>query len=656
MSALSIGLSGLTANQLLIALAGQNIANAATPGYHRQAADLRPRSYGLPLGDGVQIAGIRRFGDSLLDDAVTQNNFDLQNVTTQLGNMQQLQSLLASGNGSLDQLLGQFFNQLEQLSAKPSDQAQRQVVLNSAVGLTNGINGLRGNIAQVKSGLDSQLQQVVNQINALTPQIADLNGQIQRATSQGLTVNELQDQRDQLISQLSDFADVRTINQDLGQKTVLAGGVPLVIGNQSTALEFTVDAKNQAVIATAGTPQNPLTVTGGQAGGLLTVRNSVLPNYQNRLDTLAQRLVTGLDGVHATGIPLSGPLTQLTGQRAVRNASVPLANAQVAFPPQAGTLTVSITDQATGQRTTHALAIDPATQSLQDVAAAFSSIPHLQGVVNTQTNTLSLIAQPGYGFDFAGRLSTQPDTSAITGTASPQIAGTYTGTTNDAYTFNVVGTGTVGVTPNLSLQVKNSSGQLLGTYNIGEGYSPGSDLPDINGVVAQLGAGTVNNGDQFGVQVTAKPDTSGILTALGINTLFVGDQASNLSVRPDLVANPQLLAGSRTGQAGDASNIQSLVKLRDTPLLANGSQTFVQYYSRLVGDVGTTTKQLGQDQAAKQVLDQQLRSQQQSIEGVDVNEELVRLSQFQQSFQATSKYLNVVDQTMDDLINIITVR
>src|SRR5437899_1716466 len=178
MPSLSIGLSGLTANQLLIELTGQNIANAGTPGYHRQVADLRSRSYGLNVGDGVQVAGVRRFTNSLLDLAVNQNNVDLQNVSTQLGNMRQLQSLLASGNGSVDQLLGQFFNQLEQLSSKPDDQAQRRVVLNSAASLTNGITSLLGNLDQVQHGIDSQLQQVVGQINTLAPQIADLNSQI----------------------------------------------------------------------------------------------------------------------------------------------------------------------------------------------------------------------------------------------------------------------------------------------------------------------------------------------------------------------------------------------------------------------------------------------------------------------------------------------
>ena len=654
MSGLWIGLSGLTVNQRLIDLTGQNITNAGTPGYHRQVADLAALAYGQLVGAGVAIQGVTRYTDSLVDGAVNQNNTELQNLTSQLTTMNQVQSYLASGSGSLDTLLTQFFNQVSQLTAHPDDAAQRAVVLKSASSVTNQINSLAGNFTQVKTGLNSQLQQTVTQINTLSSQVADLNGQIQTATTQGLTVNDLLDRRDQLVNQLAGYINIRTINQGQGQETVLAGGVPVVIGNQATALQFSVDTTDHAVISAAGSSQTPLNVTGGQVGGLLAVRNTTLPDYQNRLNTLAGQLVQGLDETQATGLPLSGPFTQLAGQRAVSDPSVPLAQAQLAFPPQAGTLTVSVTNQATGQRTTSQITIDPTTQSLQGLATAISGIPNLQGVVNAQTNTLTILAKPGYAFDFAGRLSTQPDTSAISGTAAPQISGNYTGTANDNYTFNVVGSGTVGVTPNLTLQVKNGSGSVIGSYNIGQGYSPGSPLPAVNGVVVSLGAGTVNNNDRFGVKVTAKPDTAGVLTSLGLNTLLTGDQAGNLAVRSDVLANPQLLAASRTGQAGDASNLQRFLQFRDTPVLNNGTQTVGQYYAGLVGDAGALTSQLNQNQTAQQALGRQLVSEQQSVEGVDVNEELVRLTQYQQAFQAASQYISVVNNTLSELFGIVS--
>ena len=122
---------------------------------------------------------------------------------------------------------------------------------------------------------------------------------------------------------------------------------------------------------------------------------------------------------------------------------------------------MSVTDLATGQRTTNQVTIDPTTQSLQDVASAIGKIPHLQGLVDSQTGTMQIVAQQGYAFSFAPQLATAPTTTAITGTTTAQVGGVYTGTTNSSLTFQVVGSGTVGVTPNLTLQVQDASGNTV---------------------------------------------------------------------------------------------------------------------------------------------------------------------------------------------------
>src|SRR5262249_50854454 len=153
----------------------------------------------------------------------------------------------------------------------------------------------------------------------------------------------------------------------------------------------------------------------------------------------------------------------------------------------------------------------------------------------------------------------------------PQISGTYTGPTNDNYTFTVVGSGTVGVTPGLTLELRDKSNTLLGSFNIGQGYEAGSALPAINGVTASVGAGTLNAGDSFQTRVIANSDTGNLLTSLGLGTLFTGDSASTLGVRPDLVNSPEQLHASRTGAFGDASNLQRLAQLRDNRSLANGT-------------------------------------------------------------------------------------
>src|SRR6185437_814334 len=401
---------------------------------------------------------------------------------------------------------------------------------------------LNSDLTQVSNGVDAQLSNTVADINSLAQRIAQLNGQIQSVSARGVNPNDQLDQRDQLINQLAGDIGVQVFPTDLNQVTVLAGGVPVVVGNSSTALKFSVNSSKQAQITVSGST-TPLTIVGGQVGGLLTVRNQTLPDVQNQLNTLAGTLAQQVDNVQATGLGLSGPSTFLAGTRGATSLTKPLNQAGLAFPPQAGSLFVSVTDLSTGARTLTQINIDPATQSLNDVASALSTVPNIQAITDPQTGTLQVLAKPGFAFDFAGQPPTAPDTSGFTGTAAPQIGGQYTGTGNDKYTFQVVGSGTVGVTANLTLQVKDAGGNPVTTLNIGQGYSPGTALTVANGVTVKLASGTANNGDTFSTPVVAQPDTAGILTALGLGTFFTGSTPPDLAVQPALVNNPSLLAG-----------------------------------------------------------------------------------------------------------------
>lgn len=656
MSSFSTGLSALNTSQQALDLIGQNISNANTPGYHRQVARLADRSpveiQGLSIGTGVQITNIARMRDALIEAALTQQQSDLSGTTSQLTAMQQLESSLTGDDGSIHDRLEAFFNQLEQLSAKPDDSTLRQGVLGSAAALTDQLNATASQFDGIRNGLDQQIAGIVKEINPIARQIADLNGQIQRAQASGVDPNDLLDQRDQLVNELADRVGVRVIEQDQGQTTVLLGGVALVVGTQAAQLSSTVDDQGDAAITLAGSDQ-PIDISGGKLGGLLNVRNQSLPDFKGQLDSIAHELIAQLDAVHSTGIGLNGPMTQAFGQRAVRSVSAPLADAGLAFPPQAGSLYVSVTNLATGERTLHQIAIDPQTQSLSDVASAISAVGNVQAIADGQTGTLKIFAASGYAFDFAGRLQPSPATSGITGTTAPTIGGAYTGAANDAFTYRFAGSGTIGVTPGLKLEVKNSAGSVVASLDVGQGYAPGSDLQVADGVTVRLAAGSANTNDTFSSQVVADADTAGILPALGINSFFTGQDATDISVRDDLLSNPVLLAASTNGDPGDGSNLRAMAAVRDEPLLGSSTQTLSQAYVAMVGDVGQQVQALDQRQTNQTALNQSLQAQQQSVSGVDPNEELVHMVQFQRMFQMASRYVSTVNEAMDDLFKII---
>ena len=251
-----------------------------------------------------------------------------------------------------------------------------------------------------------------------------------------------------------------------------------------------------------------------------------------------------------------------------------------------------------------------------------------------------------------GWLPTSPVNVNINGTALPTVSGSYTGPGNDNFTFTVLGSGTVGTTVGLQLEVRNSANNVVATLNIGAGYTPGTALTVGNGVSVVLSAGT-SNGGTFAIPVTAQPDTTGLLAALGVNALFTGNGATTIGVNTALVADPGLLAVSRSGQPGDASNLERFAGLRDAQLLNGATQTFGQYFDALTGDVGSTVRGLDDLQSAVDALQQHLFAQEQSVTGVDVNEESVNLVQYQRLIEASSRYLNVVNSALDTILQIV---
>jgi flagellar hook-associated protein 1 FlgK len=333
---MSIGLSALSANQTALDVTGQNIANVNTPGYHRQLPVFVDRTYagpeGLQIGSGVQVTDIRHIRSQLLETELTQNQSQTSDTTAQLDAARQIEAFLNPTNGSLSSAMDTFFSNLQQLSTTPEDAALRNVAIQSGMELANQFNTQAGQLDQLKAGLDHQLAQTVSEVNNLASQIAGLNTSIARAECQGATANDLRDQRDQLINQLAQDVDVRTIERG-SQTTVIAGEVPLVIGDTSTPLTYTTDSSGNGIVTAAG-GTTPLAITGGQIAGLLQIHNQSLPNYRSRLDTLANQLAQQVDSVQATGLGPNGPFTFVSGTRGGSSTVLPLAQANLAFPPR----------------------------------------------------------------------------------------------------------------------------------------------------------------------------------------------------------------------------------------------------------------------------------------------------------------------------------
>jgi len=651
MSSMSIGISGLMVNQRLLEMTGQNIANASTPGYHRQVAVLAPRVAGT-VGTGVEIQRLDRIVDRFLEDAMIRNTFAGEGNQALLEGLNKLQAYLAPGDGSLQDVLNRFYNEAEKLTTQPDNIAQRRVVLSGADAVADQLNSTIDGLNQIRADARDQANTTVGEINNLAAEIARLNQQARDASIGGQSTNEILDLRDRALSKLSELVDIRTVPQDYGQINVIAAGIPIILNSSAVPLRINLDANNQLQVYASSSNQS-IDVAGGKLAGLLKLHNNVVPAVRESFDAFAHGLITQLDGIHATGLSMDGPMTNLASERVVTSPGLPLSLANLSYPPQAGDLYITVTDFATGDRSLHRIAFDPATQNLSDLATSIVGIPHLNAVVDPAAGTLTMLTQSGYGFDFTGSLSTAPDAQTITGTTTADIAGKYTGPINDTLDFRFVGNGTIGATPNLSLEVRNGAGTLIKTFNVGLGYEAGTPLADVLGVKVSLTTGTVNNGDSFQLNVAADADSAKLLPALGLNTFFVGDDSSGLRVRPDLLDHPERMALSTTGQHGDGGNLSRMLAQRDARVLDNNTQSLAQYLSNLIGDVGSQVQDAEVRQSAFDSLGTRINEQLQSVSGVDPNEELLRVVQYQRAYQMSARFITAVNETLDELIRLV---
>jgi len=651
----SIGVSALQTAQTGLVVTGNNLTNASTPGYHRQIAEIASTAptqvLGLSVGTGVSVTDINRAVSDQLDTALTQQKSQNGFTDISLTTGTQIQSVVSSNTNSPATQLEALLNQLQQLSATPTDGTSRQATVTSATTVATAFNAAASDLSQIQSGLDSQMKGDVDQVNILSKQIADLNAKISAFNSQGISANTLLDQRSQLVDNMAHLLNIQVTDGNNGQITIISSGTPLVVGTQSQTLVFGTGT-GVATVSAKGTDA-PMQLTSGELGGLLSERNGQLAEFQDRLDKLANQIAASFNAIQSTGLGGNGGFTNLTGQNGASSSTAKLNAAGLAFPPTSGSLYVGVTNTATGQRTVTAVPINPQSQSLQDVANAITStVPNVQAFVNSQTGTLTLTSSTGYTFDFTGGYSSSPTTNFGGGsTTIPTIGGTYTGTKNDNYTFTFTSTGTVGITPGLQAQVTNSAGDVIGTVNVGQGYQPGQPISVANGVTLTLASGDATSGDSFSTDVIGSPDTAGLLTALGLNTLFTGSSAATLGVSSDIKADPSRLATSRTGLPGDISNLIRFTGLGNTAVL-NGSQTFSQYANQMVSDIGDSVQSLTQQQTTNQTLTTNITTQQQSVSGVDTNEELANVMKFQQMFQLASKYISAVNDALSQLMQI----
>jgi len=618
---LSIGASGLNAAQVALTTVGNNISNVNTPGYSRQTVlqteNMSNSAGRYSIGSGVDVQSVQRAYSDFLTSAVWSSNSGVQRATTYNNLTTTLNSML-SASGNLQSALDSFYGGFDTVANTPGVASSRQSLLGSAGSMVTVFNTLAQQFTSQQSQVNSQIGTTVDSINTVASSIADLNAKIHQA---GTNVpNDLLDQRDTMIQTLSGYLGVSTYAQADGTISVYASsGQALVSGDKSFALSTGTDrydVSRTVVLDTTGTDITSK-LSGGTLGALLDYRSSVLDSVQNQLGQAAVALATSVNTQQAKGLDLNG-------KEGGAMFSVPAPNVLAAGNNKgSASVAASITDVSKLTASDYVLSYDGSNWNLATTAGQsvpMTSNPDGSYSADGLTFSLSGTAQKGDSFQIqptraaAGGLTltmTDPNGIAAAAALTSKAASANTGTgsigavtVDDPTNAALLSNATLSFPTAGSYQVTDSSGNVLSSGS----YAPGQTISANGWSVTPSGTPAAN--DSFTVGINAN----------GLN---------------------------------DTSNALTMAQLADKGILNGGKQSVVAAYGSLTTNIGTVGSQAQTNLTTQTSLYNQAVSAQQSVSGVNLDEEAASLVRYQQAYQASAQIISTSQSIFSSLISAI---
>lgn len=407
---MSVGISGLRTAQVALLTTSHNISNATTPGYNRQqtvqsASTPQLNSAGF-VGRGVQTAVIERIYNQYLVNQSLQAQGQSSQLNSYYNEIKQIDNMLADTTSGLTPALHNFFNAVQDVASNPTSIPSRQAMLSNAEALTARFQAMDQRLSEMQEGVNSQITSSVVEINSLAQQIARLNNDIQAAESSanGRPANDLLDQRDTLIRDLSKVINVDVVRQNNGHYNIFIGnGQSLVVGTSPMTLKAVPSATDpqRLVVAMEQSggkillPEHQL--QGGSLGGLLAFRSETLDSVQNGFNQLARGIADTFNTQHKKGLDLQGDtgvdfFKVLDPSHAARNISVAINNpAKIAAALNDGG---SFDDRVADNRNALALAELQTKNTLQGNTASYQSMySSLVSQIGNKTRELEVTGQ-----------------------------------------------------------------------------------------------------------------------------------------------------------------------------------------------------------------------------------------------------------------------
>jgi flagellar hook-associated protein 1 len=634
---MNVGVRALLANQAVMQTIGHNIANANTPGYSRQQAELGTAT-GQFTGDGyfgrgVDVQTVSRAHDAFL----TRENLYAGSLASmdsvRLEQLRRLEEVFRTGETGLGQSAGQIFNAMVDVASNPSDLSARQVVLARVEDFASQMRASAAQLETLQLNVNQDLTVAVESVNRLAERVAEINHQIATTRGNLHTPNDLLDERDRLVADIGKQLQVTTIAGDDGSLNVfVAGGQRLVLGSTAQPLRLMADQYDSSRLRLAlddaggSRPLDDFALAGGRIAGLLAFQNSDLVHARGLLGQMSTAVAAALNAQQALGLDarqppgVGAPLLSVPAPRtlgATTNAGTATLGLSVHLAAQvkpdeyelsydgANWLLTKPEDPGFGARSFGAAAI-AAGVAVDDLGITIGPLTGtaqagdrflLQPVTRAALDTRRVLDDPR-GLAAASPVSAVA-ASANSGTARVGSVRAVSAALDPSTTTRIAFTSATG---DYSWELRDAANALVGS---GAGVWDGSAPIDLNGFSLTL-SGVPDLGDQFDVEATAFP-------------------------------------------AANNGNALALVALRDAALVSG--QTVTESYASALADVGMSVRsgQSASDMSASLQRDAQQALSSRS--GVNLDEEAARLIQFQQAYQAAAKVLQVAQSVFDTLLN-----
>jgi flagellar hook-associated protein 1 FlgK len=621
-NAIGISLTALQALQQAIAVTSNNVANANTPGYDVESINLTsaaPQSNGsVTVGAGVDVAGVTRAFSQAETNQLNTSQSALGSLNAQQNYTNQIDNLFGTTANGLTTALQTYFSGWSNVADNPTSTAARQALLGDAQALASSFQSSSTQLNALNADVNTRITGDVTQINADAQSIAQLNQQIVAGSAGGQTPNTLLDQRDQLVSGLSQLVGVTTTaNQDGSINVFIGNGQPLVLENSTTTLATVPDQFNASELQISSSALNGNSISGsitsGDLGGLLQARSQIINPALNQLGQIATALSQSANAQQNSGLDLNGNfganLFSIGGPTATASSS----------NTDATTASVSISSLGALTPDNYLLAFNNGAFTLTDTTTggnvALTGAGTAASPLTGAGLSIVLSGAPAAGDQFLIQPTVQAASTikvAITDPAQIAAAGAIQTSASDS------NTGKATIAPGTVLDAANPA--LLQTATIQFTSPTTFSVNGAGSFTYASGANITLNGWQ--TQITGTPATGDVFTVQ-----------------------------SNAGGTGDNTNATSGANLQSQGVLDGGSVSISGAVSGLVTAIGTQAQQVNTAQAAQTAVNSSAQAAVQSTSGVNLDEEAANLLQWQQAYQASAQVLTTAESLFTTLID-----